>query len=79
MHFHDVFFPFEYPGVWVLNDKRAWNELYLLRAFLMYNTKFEVVFFNDYFMRRFPALATDPITPFARCCGGGLWMVRRED
>jgi hypothetical protein len=77
VHFHDVFYPFEYPRAWVVNDGRAWNELYLLRAFLMYNQQFEIVFFNDYFMKRFPELANDPTTPFARNCGGGLWMVKR--
>ena len=76
VHFHDVFYPFEYPRNWVLNDGRAWNELYLLRAFLMYNWHFDIVFFNHYFMQRFPELAADPTTPFARNCGGGLWMTR---
>jgi predicted O-methyltransferase YrrM len=71
IHFHDVFHPFEYPGEWVLKDQRAWNELYLLRAFLMYNSRFDVV--------RFPELAADPSTPFARNCGGGLWMVKRAE
>ena len=36
IHFHDCFFPFEYPVEWVLGENRSWNELYLLRAFLMY-------------------------------------------
>ena len=33
VHFHDVFYPFEYPAAWVF-EGRAWNELYLLRALL---------------------------------------------
>jgi predicted O-methyltransferase YrrM len=77
VHFHDVFFPFEYPEKWVLSDKRAWNELYALRAFLMYNDKFDVKFFNHYFMKRFPDEAHNPETPFAKNCGGGLWMVKK--
>ena len=35
VHFHDIFFPFEYPQAW-LAEGRAWNEAYLLRAFLQY-------------------------------------------
>jgi predicted O-methyltransferase YrrM len=52
VHFHDVFFPFEYPLSW-LKEGRAWNELYLLRAFLQYNDTFDVVLFNNFVARRF--------------------------
>ena len=44
IHFHDVFFPFEYPKEWILSG-RAWNEIYMIRAFLMNNTGYEVVLF----------------------------------
>lgn len=33
VHFHDIFYPFEYPLHW-LQLGRAWNEAYLLRGFL---------------------------------------------
>jgi hypothetical protein len=52
VHFHDVFFPFEYPLAWI-KDGRAWNELYLLRAFLQYNDAFEVVVFNSFLAHQF--------------------------
>jgi predicted O-methyltransferase YrrM len=48
IHFHDVFYPFEYPKRWLLDVGAAWNENYLLRAFLQYNRSFEVIFFSDY-------------------------------
>lgn len=51
VHFHDIFWPFEYSAEWVLNENRSWNEIYGLRAFLMYNNAFEFVFFNDYFVK----------------------------
>jgi predicted O-methyltransferase YrrM len=47
IHFHDIFYPFEYPKEWVFMG-RNWNENYFLRAFLMYNKKFEIVFFSHY-------------------------------
>jgi hypothetical protein len=42
IHLHDIPSDLEYPREWV-DAGRAWNEVYLLRAFLMYNRAFEVV------------------------------------
>jgi hypothetical protein len=42
VHFHDVFYPFEYPKNWV-REGRGWNETYVLRAFLEYNEAFEIL------------------------------------
>ncbi len=42
VHFHDVHYPFEYPKEWVIERNYSWNEVYALRAFLMYNLAFEV-------------------------------------
>lgn len=42
VHVHDIFAGFEYPWSWLL-EGRAWAEAYLLRAFLQYNSAFEVV------------------------------------
>ncbi|MFN2440954.1 MAG: class I SAM-dependent methyltransferase, partial [Chitinophagaceae bacterium] len=47
IHFHDIFYPFEYPKKWIY-EGRFWNELYILRAFLQYNNEFEIVLFNSY-------------------------------
>lgn len=47
IHIHDVFYPFEYPKEWVFGG-RAWNEAYLVRAFLQYNTNFEMELFTSY-------------------------------
>lgn len=46
VHFHDVLWPFEYPSTW-LEDGRAWNEAYVLRAFLQYNSAFRILYFNS--------------------------------
>ena len=47
VHFHDIFYPFEYPLDWVY-EGRAWNEAYVLRAFLQYNQQFEIQLFNTF-------------------------------
>jgi predicted O-methyltransferase YrrM len=75
VHFHDVFWPFEYPWAWI-EENRAWNEIYLLRAFLSFNPAFEILLFNhligqrhrDVLERDFP-LCTENI-------GGSLWLRR---
>ncbi len=53
VHFHDIFYPFEYPKDWLFVDRRGWNEAYLLRAFLQYNTAFQIEFFNAFMVRYF--------------------------
>lgn len=58
IHIHDIFFPFEYPEKWIY-DGRAWNESYLLRAFLQYNRDFEIVFFNSYLQQAYPELIAE--------------------
>lgn len=47
VHFHDILWPFEYPQTWI-EEGRAWNEAYFLRAFLLNNTDWEMVYFNSY-------------------------------
>ena len=47
IHVHDIFYPFVYPKQWVLNG-RAWNEIFILRAFLQYNSSFKIILFNTF-------------------------------
>lgn len=75
IHFHDIFHPFEYPRAWFFQGNRSWNELYLLRAFLMNNTRYRVVFFNSHFAHRNPD-RRDALPPFRANPGGGFWMVK---
>lgn len=51
VHVHDIFFPFEYPKAWLENG-RAWNEVYLLRAFLSFNSQFQIEYFNTFMETR---------------------------
>jgi predicted O-methyltransferase YrrM len=48
IHFHDIFYPFQYPKTWILEKQWNWNENFFLRAFLMYNNQFEIVLFPTY-------------------------------
>lgn len=76
---HDIFYPFEYPKAWTLDDQRAWNETYLVRAFLMYNQAFEINFFNHYFALKFPQLVRDTDIRFLTSPGGSLWLKARGE
>lgn len=50
VHFHDILYPFEYPRRWV-EEGRAWNEAYVLRAFLANSASYEVQFWASYLFR----------------------------
>ncbi len=73
IHFHDIFYPFEYPLDWVY-EGRAWNETYLLRAFLQYNRQFEIQLFNTFidwfhkekYFREMPLVQKNT--------GGSIWL-----
>jgi hypothetical protein len=75
IHFHDLFYPFEYPQDWVFGG-RSWNEGYALRAFLQFNTSFRIEFMNTFlehfhearFAQRMPLCLRNP--------GGSLWLRR---
>jgi hypothetical protein len=42
IHFHDIFWPFDYPPGWILHEGLTWNEQYMLQAFLMHNATYRV-------------------------------------
>ena len=77
VHFHDVFYPFEYPREWVIERNYSWNELYTLRAYLTGNCDWEIMFFNDYFVRAERPRVERDAPQILRNPGGGLWLRRR--
>jgi hypothetical protein len=54
IHIHDIFWPFEYSKEWIENQK-CYNEIYFIRAFLMNNNDYEILFFNSYVQNEFKA------------------------
>ena len=75
IHFHDIIYPFEYPKEWIY-EGRAWNEAYLLRVFLQYNSAFKIQLFNtflelvhddkDKLVKQMPLIMKNP--------GGSIWL-----
>lgn len=72
IHFHDIFDGFEYPLEWT-KEGRLWNEDYILRAFLMNNNKYDIVFLNPFMQKyienEFPYEGYN--------AGGSLWIRKR--
>ncbi|MCU0338395.1 MAG: class I SAM-dependent methyltransferase [Spirosomaceae bacterium] len=77
VHIHDVFYPFEYPKAWVIdgNGRFGWNEAYILRAFLMNQNTYEILFHND-FLQTFHAdwLAQNMPHYATRGRGSSIWL-----
>jgi hypothetical protein len=73
IHFHDVFYPFEYVKEWVY-EGRAWQELYLLRAFLQDNPLYQIVYFQDFLFRRHRRYFEDHLPQFLKNSGGNIWL-----
>ncbi|MDR0306294.1 MAG: class I SAM-dependent methyltransferase [Chitinispirillales bacterium] len=73
IHFHDVFYPFEYPREWLL-EGRAWNEQYMLRAFLEYNNNFKIVLFNTYLESMYESKIKSRFPLLYKNTGGSIWL-----
>lgn len=75
VHFHDIFFPFEYPQEW-LREGRAWNESYLLKAFLQFNRDFRIVLMNTYMHRYHREFFESNMPLTLKNTGGSIWLER---
>lgn len=79
IHFHDVFYPFEYPKEWIY-EGRAWNESYLLRAFLQYNKSFRIVLMTSflYHFHREVFQTDDGLALCLKNPGGSIWICKES-
>lgn len=75
VHVHDVPYPFEYFRDWV-GRRIAWNEAYLVRAFLTFNRAYEVVFFNTFLEHFHRAWFAQHMPLCLNNTGGSLWLRR---
>lgn len=69
---HDVFWPFEYPREWLI-DGRDWTENYLLRAFLIGNTRWEMLLFASWLWKEHPSVLPD----LRSGVPGSIWLRSR--
>jgi predicted O-methyltransferase YrrM len=77
IHFHDIFFPREYPRQWVMGRYRFWNEQYLLQALLMFSSGFEILFMTSYMASKHRR-EVEQAFPNSPDLGGGSCWIRRK-
>jgi Methyltransferase domain len=77
VHVHDIFFPFDYPRDWVMDEFLFWTEQYLLQAFLSFNSQFEVLMGNSYIAHHYMEDLKATFTNSPWWGGGSFWMRRR--
>lgn len=75
IHFHDIAYPFEYPIDWI-KEGRSWNEIYLIRAFLMHNAAYEILLFTSYLSHLYSKELKE-INPFFALENGSSFWVRK--
>jgi hypothetical protein len=79
---HDIFSPRDYPAKWLKEERRCWNEQYLLEAFLSFNSEFEIICSVNHLMHlappqfkaAFPIVSRGGTHRFV----GSFWMRRKE-
>ena len=70
---HDIYLALDYPDVW-LREGRAWNECYLLRAFLEYNEHFRILLYVCYMQNAFEDWFRLNMPDTLLRKGGSFWM-----
>lgn len=73
VHIHDIAYPFEYPQEWV-EEGRAWNEAYLVRAFLVDNPRWRVALWPSLLWLREADRMRSTLHPDTLVDGGSLWL-----
>ena len=73
---HDIHYPFEYPDEWIVGRNYSWNEVYAVRALLMYSSAFRILFWNSFFVAQYRELVAGTFPDFLKNPGGSLWLLR---
>lgn len=74
VHFHDIFFPREYPQEWVLRRHRFWTEQYLVQAFLAFNDSFRIVWAGTFMHLNHPKELAEAFASYRRKLADADWV-----
>lgn len=73
IHLHDIYYPFVYPKDWEY-EGRSWNETYLLRAFLQYNSGFSIYLYNSFLQYFHDDEFKEQMPLSMKRTGGSIWL-----
>lgn len=80
VHVHDIFFPSDYPVRWLVEQRLAFTEQYLLEAFLAFNRQFTVRAANHWLRQDYASvvasLCPSTLQPAGDHGAGSFWMQR---
>ena len=80
VHVHDIFFPADYPARWLVEQRLAFTEQYLLEAFLAFNQQFAVRAANHWLCEDHAEATVDlcptSLRPDRSYGAGSFWMQR---
>jgi hypothetical protein len=78
VHVHDIFLPNDYPAEWILERRLAFNEQYLLEAFLSFSNAYSVELSNYWLSLDYPdaVLALYPEASEKAKTASSFWMRR---
>jgi predicted O-methyltransferase YrrM len=73
IHIHDIFWPMEYPKEWI-EQQKCYTEIYLIRAFLMNNSDYEIIVFNNFLQKKYNNHIIKISEKLTETQGGSLWL-----
>lgn len=76
---HDIFTPRDYPPTWLRDDRRLWQEQYLLEAFLAFNSQFRIMSMLNWLHHNHPdriAAACPMLAEKRDTEPGSFWLYR---
>jgi hypothetical protein len=80
VHVHDIYTPHDYPHEWVINDRKLWNEQYLLEAYLSENPNWEILAAGNWLARHHRerlSAACPRLLRHPAVSSGSFWMRRK--
>jgi hypothetical protein len=77
VHLHDIFLPYEYPRQWLEDYGLYWTEQYLVHAFLVFNSGYEVLAAMHALQRDRRDAMVELLPPGAADWPGGAFWMRR--
>lgn len=76
IHIHDMFYPFVYPSGW-LQEGRAYNEAFVVRALLMNSSQYDILIWNDMMLKEYPQEFLQNWCREYPAYGVSLWLQKR--